>query len=58
MLGYYALDDQGHIIYLGKYETFDDADMGHTQAGVIWIFDEIEAQRWVTRLTSLLGANA
>jgi hypothetical protein len=53
MTKWYALDQNGDMIYVGEYEDFEGAD---TAAGssVVWLADEEVARTWLMQLKEML----
>lgn len=51
---WYALTNKAHIVYVGKFATFDEAD-AHAPANLIWLLDEDTAHEWRAELDRHLG---
>ena len=53
MTKWYAHDQQGDMVFVGEFETFDEADesMGYSP---VWLVDEEVARQWLVQLKEML----
>lgn len=54
MTKWYALNDEGNLISVGEFETFDEA-CDSVEHGLIWLIDEAAAREWLVSLKEMLG---
>jgi hypothetical protein len=52
MTKWYALNDEGNLVYVGEFETFEEADAA--QPGLVWLIDEATAREWLASLKEML----
>ena len=50
---WYALNQEGDMVYVGEFEDFTDADESLDYSPV-WLVDEETARTWLSQLTELL----
>lgn len=50
---WYALDQNGNMIYVGEFETFEQADES-LRISVVWLVDEETARTWLMQLKEML----
>lgn len=50
---WFALDQNGAMIYVGEFDSFDEADES-LETNVIWLVDEATAWGWLHQLKELL----
>lgn len=50
---WYALDQNGDMIYVGEFETFEAADES-LNTNVVWLVDEETARTWLTQLKEMM----
>ena len=53
MTKWYALNQEGDMVYVGEFEDFTDADES-LEYSPVWLVDEETARTWLAQLTELL----
>ena len=56
MTKWYALTGGGDMVYVGKFEDFEDADYHaeEVHGSVVWVADETTARDWLASLKEWL----
>ena len=50
---WYALNQEGDMVFVGEFEDFTDADES-LEYSPVWLVDEETARMWLSQLTELL----
>lgn len=50
---WYALNQEGDMMYVGEFDNFTDADES-LETSPVWLVDEETARNWLVQLTELL----
>jgi glycerol-3-phosphate responsive antiterminator len=53
LIKWYALDQNGDMVYVGEFETFEAADES-LNTNVVWLVDEETARTWLTQLKEMM----
>ena len=53
MTRWYALDQQGDMVFVGEFESFGEADRSMDYS-LVWLVDEDAAHQWLVQLKEML----